>query len=66
MFNVKHKLCPEIAGDIFTEGTNNQYNLRNHPDFITPQVSFIEQKVFHILELRYKVLFQKNLNIRNH
>ena len=43
MFKVKHKLCPEITGDIFMERTNNQYNLRNRPDFITPQV----HSVFH-------------------
>ena len=38
MFKVKHMLCPEITGDVFMERTNNQYNLRNCPDFITPQV----------------------------
>ena len=38
MFKVKQKLCPEIIGDIFMERTNNQYNLRNRPHFITPQV----------------------------
>ena len=43
MFKVKHKQCPEITDDIFVERTNNQYNLRNHPDFITPQV----HSVFH-------------------
>ena len=43
MFKVKHKLCPEITSDIFMERTNSQYNLRNHPDFITPQVN----SVFH-------------------
>ena len=43
MFKVKHKLCPEITGDIFMERSNNQYNLRNRPDFITPQV----HSVFH-------------------
>ena len=43
MFKVKHKLCPEITGDIFMERTNNQDNLRNRPDFITPHV----HSVFH-------------------
>ena len=43
MFKVKHKLCPEITGDIFIERTNNEYNLRNHHDSITPQV----HSVFH-------------------
>ena len=43
MFKVKHKLCPEITGDIFMERANNQYNLRNCSDFITPQV----HSVFH-------------------
>ena len=68
MFKVKHKLCLEITCNIFMERTNNQYNLRNHPDFITLTyiVSFMEQKVFHILNLRYGILFQKNLSIRNH
>ena len=43
MFKVKHMLCPEITGDIFMERTNNQYNLRNCPFFINPQV----HSVFH-------------------
>ena len=43
MFKVKHKACPEIAGDIFMKRTNNQYSLRNRPDFITPHV----HSVFH-------------------
>ena len=38
MFKVKKKLCPEITGDIFMEKTNNQYDLRNRPDFITAHV----------------------------
>ena len=46
MFKVKHKLCPEITSDIYMERTNNQYNLRNRPDFLTPQV----QSVFHGIE----------------
>ena len=44
MFKVKHKQCPEIISDIFMERTNNQYNVRNRPDFITPKV----QSVFHV------------------
>ena len=43
MVKVKQKLCPEITGDIFMERKNNQYNLRNRPDFIAPQV----HSVFH-------------------
>ena len=43
MFKVKHKLCPEIPGDIFMERTNNQYNLYNRPDFIIPHI----RSVFH-------------------
>ena len=46
MFKVKHKLCPEITSDIFMERTNNQYNLRNRPDFLIPQV----KSVFHGIE----------------
>ena len=30
---IKHKLCPEITGDIYMETTNNQYNFRIRPDF---------------------------------
>ena len=68
MFKVKRNLCPEITGDIFMGSTNNQFNLCNCSDFITPPYigSFMEQKVFHILDLRYGILFQKDLNIRNH
>ena len=43
MFKVKHKLWPKITGDIFMERTNNQYKMRNRPDFITPHV----HSVFH-------------------
>ena len=43
MFKVKHKLCPEIAYDFFMERINNQYNLRNRPDFITPHVHSVFQ-----------------------
>ena len=59
IFKVKHKLCPEIASDIFMERTNNQSNLRNSPDFITPQVnsvfhgpksiSYLGPKIWHIV-----------------
>ena len=51
MFKVKHKLCPEITYDIFMERTNNQYNLRNRPDFITPHV----HSVFHGTESMKKI-----------
>ena len=43
MFKVKHKLYPEITSDIFMERAKSQYNLRNHPNFITRQV----QSVFY-------------------
>ena len=39
MFKVKLKLCPEITSEIFMERTNNQYNLRNHPDFKAPHAN---------------------------
>ena len=41
MFKVKYKLCPEITSDTFMERTNSQYNSRNRPDFITPQVNSV-------------------------
>lgn len=41
MFKVKHKLCPEISTDIFMEKANNQYNFRNHTDFLTPQANSV-------------------------
>ena len=43
MFKVKHKVCPEIASDIFMKRTKNHYNLRNGPNFLTPQIN----SVFH-------------------
>ena len=43
MFKVKHKLCPEITSYIFMERRNNQYNMRNRPDYKTPQV----HSIFH-------------------
>ena len=46
MFKVKHRLCPEVTKGIFVERANNQYNLHNRPDFITPQLS----SVFHETE----------------
>ena len=70
MFKVKHKLCPEITGDIFMERTNNQYNLRNRPDFITPQVhsvfhgtesiSYLGPKIWNIVPEEFKN--KKSLN----
>ena len=59
MLKIKHKLWPEITSDIFMKRTNNHYNLRNRPDFITPQVNsvFHGTEVFHILDLRYGILF---------
>ena len=41
MFNVKYKLRPEITSDTFIERSRNQYNLQNHPDFITPHVNIL-------------------------
>ena len=55
MFKVKHKLFPEITGDIFMERTKNQYNLRNHPDFITPQVNSVFQWTESISYLKPKL-----------
>ena len=59
MFKVKHTLCPEITSDAFMEKTNNQYNLCNRPDFITPHVhrafcgtesiSYLERKIWDIV-----------------
>ena len=43
MLKVKRKPFPESTGDIFTERTNNHYNLRDRPDFLTPPV----ESVFH-------------------
>ena len=37
MFKVKHKLFQKVTTDIFIERINNQYNLRNRTDFITPK-----------------------------
>ena len=55
MFKVKHKLCPEITSDIFIERTNNQYNLRNCPDFITPQVHSVLHRTASISYLGPKI-----------
>ena len=73
MFKVKHKLCPEISSDIFMERTKNQYNLRNHPDFITPQVnsvfhetesiSYLGPKIWDIVPKEFK--YKKSLNSFN-
>ena len=70
MFKVKHKLCPEISSDIFMERTKNQHNLRNRPDFITPQVnsvfhetesiSYLGPKIWDIVPKEFK--YQKSLN----
>ena len=70
MFKVKQKLCPEITYDIFMERTNNQYNLRNHPDFITSQVysvlhgtgsiSYLGSKIWDIVPEEFK--HKKSLN----
>ena len=43
IFKVKHKICPEVTGNIFMERTNDQYILHNRPDFITPHI----HSVFH-------------------
>ena len=64
MFKVKHKLCPEITGDIFTERTNTLYNFRNRPDFITHEVhsvfhgtetiSYLGPKIWDIVPEKFK------------
>ena len=55
MFKVKHKLCPEITCDIFMERSNNQYNLRNRPDFITPESpSYLGPKIWDIVAEEFK------------
>ena len=56
MFKVKYKLCPEITSDTFMERTNSQYNSRNRPDFITPQVNsvFYGTKSIHIFFYIYR------------
>ena len=38
MFKVKNELCPEIICEIFTQRTNNHYNLRNINPFEIPFV----------------------------
>ena len=55
MFKVKHKLCPEITGDIFMERTNNQYNLHNRTDFITSEVHSAFHGTECILHLGSKI-----------
>ena len=64
MFKVKHKRCPEITRDIFMKRTNNQYNLHNCIDFITPQVnsayhgtesiSYLGRKIWDIVPEEFK------------
>ena len=68
MFKVKHKLCPEITSYIFMETTNNQYNLRNSPDFITPQVNSVFHGTESILYLGPKILdiVPEEFEQRNH
>ena len=70
MFKVKHKLCPEITYNIFMEKANNQYNLRNRPDFITPHVhivfhgtesiSYLGPKIWYFVPDKFK--HKKSLN----
>ena len=70
MVKVKHKLYPEITGDLFMQRTNNQYNLRNRPDFIVPQVhsvfhrtesiSYLGPKIWNIVPEEFK--HKKSLN----
>ena len=55
MFKVKHKLCPEISSDIFTERTSNLYNLHIRPDVITPQVNSVFHGAESILYLGPKI-----------
>ena len=70
MFKVKHKLCLEINCDVFMERTNNQCNLRNCPDFITPHVhsvfhgtesiSYLGPKIWDVVPEEFK--HKKSLN----
>ena len=55
VFKVKHKLCPEIGSDIFTERTSNLYNLHIRPDFLTPQVNSVFHGAESILYLGQKI-----------
>ena len=55
IFKAKHKLYPEITGDIFMKRTNNQCNLHNRPDFITPQVHSVFHGTESISYLRPKI-----------
>ena len=48
-------LCSEITGDTFMERTNNQYNLRNRPDFIIPEVNSVFHGTGSISYLRPKI-----------
>ena len=70
MFKVKHKPCSEITCDIFMGRTNNQYNLHDHPDFITPPHI---QSVFHGTESipylgpkMWNIVPEEVTKIRNH
>ena len=55
MFKVKQKLCPEITVDSFMERTNNQYNLHNRSEFLTPHVHSIFHGPESILYLGPKI-----------
>ena len=48
-------LCSEITGDTFMERTNNQYNLRNRPDFIIPEVNSVFHGTVSVSYLRRKI-----------
>ena len=70
MLKVKRKLCPEMTNDLFMEGTNNHYNMRNRPDFLTPQVnnvlrgtgsiSYLVPEIWDIVSEEFK--HKKSLN----
>ena len=62
MFKVKRKLCPEVTGK------DNEYNLPNRPDFITPHVHSVFHGSESISYLGPKIwdIVPKDLNIRNH
>ena len=62
MFKVKNEISPEIICDIFVQRINNHYNLRHINHFETPfaEPFIMEQRVSHILDLRFRTLFKEN------
>ena len=56
-------LRPEIISDTFIERSRNQYNLQNHPDFITPHVNSVYHETESITYLGPKIwnIFPKEI-----